>query len=171
MSKFTNFDPDLSVEVNPWATHQLGKTHWVVKKSFDYYVGKKNDGVYIRIPFCYLTDGASIPIKLQRFIPAWGKYGAAAIVHDYLCEHLTVIDNGEIKPISRKEADRIFYEAMRVLKVPLWQRLSFWIAVRLYVRYYKMEKPMFQTKKHYLEILLEEHYSKTGNFNIGESND
>jgi hypothetical protein len=56
-------------------------------------------------------------------IPRWGKYGKAAIVHDFL-----YWDQGR----TRKESDDIFREAMGVLGVAGWRKYLMYWTVRLF---------------------------------------
>ena len=104
---------------------------------FTYYIDKLGGGLKVDIPPGFRTDFASVP-KLFRFVvPPIGRHGKAAVVHDYLCEykHAWQVDdqgNWAYYAISRKEADRIFREAMNVLGVGKVKRnVMFW-GVRLY---------------------------------------
>lgn len=90
--------------------------------NFRYYVGVEGGLDFIDIPIRYKTDGASIP----RF--AWGiiggplgKYAPAAVVHDFLYHTQTR---------TRKESDRIFLEAMKVLGVNRFKRWIMYQVVR-----------------------------------------
>ena len=90
---------------------------------FEYRVGNEQSGKVIKIPKGYITDGASIPKWAWSIIGGpVGKYAPAAIVHDYIIEF-------ELYP--RKKADKIFLEAMKVLKVPFWKRRIMYRAVRI----------------------------------------
>ena len=90
---------------------------------FEYHVGHEGSGEVVTVPKGFLTDGASIPRIFWVFVgPPWGKYGYAAIVHDYLYH---------IKIYTRKRSDQIFYEAMGVLGVSTWKRRVMFTAVRL----------------------------------------
>jgi hypothetical protein len=60
------------------------------------------------------------------FIPRYGRYTKAAILHDYLCSKAVPAHT-----ISRIEADGIFRQAMRELGVPFLRRWIMWAAVRL----------------------------------------
>lgn len=164
MSSFTNFDPNVSVIKNEYASKLYNWDYRIVTKSFSYDIGHKGSNRQVIIPQGFLTDGASIPKVLSKFIPPWGKYGAAAIVHDYLCETLQIVDQGQPRLISRKEADKIFLEAMGVLKVPLCIRLSFYLAVRLWAIYKKENQPIFSNKKRMVETKLIEYYNIHGNY-------
>ena len=96
--------------------------HWELLEEFDYYLGSLESGMYIKVPKGFVTDFASVPRIFWWLFPPWGKYGKAAVVHDYLYY---------MKIFSRVVSDAIFLEAMKVLKVPLWKRLIIYLAVRL----------------------------------------
>ena len=71
----------------------------------------------------FVTDLSSIPRIFRLLIVKNGRHRPAAIVHDHLCQ----LDMSEF---SRVTADRMFLEAMKILKVPrLRRRLMYW-AVR-----------------------------------------
>ena len=97
MSVFTN-----NLIVSPLPD---GRT-WVLRKDFSYDVGKENSGETIRVPAGFITDFVSVPRLFWVFFPRWGKYGNAAVVHDYLYW---------VQPAEypRKRADEIFLEGMR----------------------------------------------------------
>ncbi len=99
-----------------------GKT-WVILRPFSYDVGNIGSGDTVKVRTGFMTDFASIPRLLWIFLPRWGKYGNAAVIHDWL--YWT-------QKRSRKKADGIMLEGMRVLKVPAWQKYSIYIAVRVF---------------------------------------
>jgi hypothetical protein len=78
------------------------------------------------VPVHERTDFASVPRVFVWFIPRYGRYTKAAILHDYLCG--IAVPAGRI---SRIEADGIFRQAMRELGVPFLRRWIMWAAVRL----------------------------------------
>jgi hypothetical protein len=99
-----------------------GKT-WALMRNFGYAIGNEQSEDVIEVPIGFLTDFASVPFFLQWFIPKWGKYGNAAIIHDWLywCQE---------RP--RAEADSVFREAMGVMEVgPFKKSLIFW-GVRIF---------------------------------------
>ncbi len=119
MSLFTGFDATASVEYSHRASRELGKDYWLVNREFKFYFFSQGDRYWVNVPKGYLTDGASVPRAMWSIIPPWGNYGQAAIVHDYLCEFLSVTDdNGRPVRINRQQADQIFNLAMQVLEVP-----------------------------------------------------
>ena len=99
-----------------------GKT-WVILRPFSYDVGKIGSGNKVNVKTGFMTDFASIPRLLWIFLPCWGKYGNAAVIHDWLYW-------AQERP--RKEADGIMLEGMGVLKVPFWQKYPIYIAVRTF---------------------------------------
>ncbi len=112
MSRFTR-----ALVVSPLAD---GKT-WVLVEPFAYDVGELGSGDTIEVRRGFMTDFASIPRLFWIALPKWGKYGNAAVIHDWLYFS---------QERSREEADRILLEAMGVLSVPRWQQLPIFYAVR-----------------------------------------
>ncbi len=113
MSSFTKH-PDLKA--------LLDGINWEVREPFEYRVGSEDSNEVIRIPKGFITDGASIPKIFWSIIGGpWGKYGYAAVVHDYLYH---------TKKYTRKKSDQIFLEAMKVLGVSWWKRRIMYQAVR-----------------------------------------
>ena len=116
MSEFTDI-----LLVSPLAD---GKT-WVIHKEFTYYVGELGSDEMIKVPVGFQTDFASVPRPFWSIVPKWGKYGKAAIVHDYCYWE---------QHYPRKQADEIFREAMGVLGVALWRNFLMYWAVRLFAQ-------------------------------------
>jgi len=81
---------------------------WKLIRPFNYGVGSKGSIDRITVPAGFVTDFASSPPPVWFIIPPWGRYGKAAVIHDYLYQ---------TKRRTRKEADLIFREAMAVLGV------------------------------------------------------
>ena len=96
---------------------------WVLRKPFGYDVGFEDSGETIEVPAGFTTDFASIPRFLWSILPCWGKYGNAAVIHDYCYWE---------QKYTRKRADEIFREAMGVLRVNRIKiKLLYWM-VRLF---------------------------------------
>jgi hypothetical protein len=114
MSKFTEV-----LVVSPLAD---GRT-WVTRKEFGYDVGEEDSGDSVDVPIGFMTDFASIPRPLWIILPRWGKYGNAAVIHDYC-----YWDQSR----SRLESDTIFREAMGILEVPKWKIRAMYYSVRLF---------------------------------------
>ncbi len=98
--------------------------NWRIIKKFTYHIGSKYSRNIICVPDGFVTDFASVPRIFWIILPPWGRYGAAAVIHDYLYKnHL-----GK----TRKQADCIFKESMKVKGVPSWQIFVMYWAVRLF---------------------------------------
>lgn len=125
MSSFTT-----RLEVSPMPDGR----RWKLIRTFSYDVGRKGSGVTIKVPAGFITDFASSPPAVWWLIPPWGKYGKAAIIHDYLYQNHRYRSQAQrmssplIKlPVTRKYADDIFREAMIVLGVAPWRcSLMYW---------------------------------------------
>jgi hypothetical protein len=87
------------------------------------YVGKWDSFV---VPIEADTDFASVPRVFVWFLPSYGRYTKAAILHDWLWRHAVPAGN-----LTLPEADAIFRRAMRELDVPFLRRWFMWSAVRL----------------------------------------
>lgn len=99
-----------------------GKT-WIILSDFGYAVGAEESEDVIDVPIGTYTDFASIPRLLWSILPRWGKYGNAAVIHDWL-----YWDQSR----SRREADLILLEGMDVLDVSAWQKFPIFWAVRFF---------------------------------------
>jgi hypothetical protein len=118
-----------------------GRT-WVIRRDFGYDIGEEGSGDTIDVPIGFKTDFASVPRILWSLIPRWGKYGNAAVVHDFLYWD---------QKLTRKKCDELFLEAMCVLNVSLPQRKLIYYAVRLFGWYAwsrnrrnKLKDPLFK---------------------------
>jgi hypothetical protein len=112
MSQFTK-----ALVVSPLAD---GRT-WVLREPFSYDVRREGSGDTIRVPARFMTDFASVPRLLWIFFPRWGKYGNAAVIHDW---------GYWSKERSRAETDRIFLEGMEVLRVNPVTRYVLYLGAR-----------------------------------------
>ena len=134
MSSFTSFDgtSEMSISYASRASKEAGKDLWVVNQPFSYYVGKIEDNVWVHVPVGFITDGATVPRLFWWLIPPLGQYGQAAVLHDYLRAKRYVLRNAVEVPITIKQTDDIFLEAMAALEVPVWKRYFMYAAVRVY---------------------------------------
>ena len=96
---------------------------WKLWKEFSYHIGTEYSKDFIHVPAGFVTDFTSVPWFLWQFLPSWGKYGKAAVVHDYCYQtHCR----------TRREADNIFYEAMLVGGTKQWKARIMWAGVRIF---------------------------------------
>lgn len=121
MSSFT--DP-LNVQILDRA--RGGRVTARLLTGFGYDVGSEGSGERIEVPAGFVTDFASVPHGLWNLEPPLGDAGKAAVVHDWL-----YFTRGLGGRYTRAQADGIFRQALRVLRVPLWKRSVLWAAVRL----------------------------------------
>jgi hypothetical protein len=94
---------------------------WLTLEPLEYQAKKQR----FVVPPDFPTDFASVPRLFVWFIPRYGRYTAAAILHDYLCR--VEVPNGML----RTDADGIFRQALRLLGVPFLRRWLMWTGVRL----------------------------------------
>ena len=96
---------------------------WRLAEPFVYHLGIEGSGVEISVPLDFITDLTSVPWGFRWIIPAWGKYGKAAVLHDYLY-FVGIYD--------RVVCDAIFVEAMHTLGVSWIVRGLIYKAVRYF---------------------------------------
>ena len=77
------------------------------------------------VPAGTTTDFASIPGIGRLFLPKWGRYGWAAILHDFLYSR-------QGPDIDRKTADEIFLAFMKVRGVNLVHMALIYLSVRAF---------------------------------------
>lgn len=160
---FERFDAHLGIEYSNYASEQLKKDYWVVKKDFIYYLDDTYTS-YVHVPRGYLTDGASVPRIFWSVIPPWGKYGQACVLHDYLCEYNYYHDGLHTFNISRKQVNSIFNEAMKEAKVPTFKRHLINNAVELYRLTVNNGFEPKNPRKVVIEHQLVDHFISTGNW-------
>jgi len=94
---------------------------WVLMRDFGYEVGEEASGDTIEVPIGFMTDFASVPWIFQWWIPKWGKYGNAAVIHDWLYW-------SQSRP--RKASDLILLQAMEVMGVDGIRKNAIFIGAR-----------------------------------------
>ena len=99
---------------------------WQLVEEFFFYFDKEDDSTGITVPKNFVTDFASVPKFLWSILPPTGRYTKAAVLHDYLYPKECKVD------LTRKECDKIFLSAMKILGVKKYTRLVFYRAVRLF---------------------------------------
>lgn len=118
MSKFTT---PLKLEM-----HDDG-LNWTLTEEFEYY-RTDDPSSKIIVPAGFVTDFASIPRAFRHILPVTGTkrnpYGKAAVLHDY------IYDKNCLYTYTRKEADDIFLEAMKAVKVSRFVRSLLYYCVR-----------------------------------------
>ena len=82
-----------------------------------------SDGTLVFIPKGYETDLASVPRFLWSFVPPFGEYTFAAIIHDFLYDHGLY---------SKKFADREFRYIMKYSNVGMKKRFLMYNSVKFF---------------------------------------
>ena len=95
--------------------------NWALTSPLDY----KGERDAFEVPTGARTDFASVPRVFVWFLPRYGRYTKAAILHDYLWR-----ERAAKGTLSWVDADAIFRRAMRELRVPFLRRWILWAAVR-----------------------------------------
>ncbi len=99
---------------------EIGVDLWQVVEDLHY---DGNDRRFT-VPAGTTTDFASVPKLLRWFIPKYGRYNKAAVLHDYL------VSEAEAGRFDRSDADGLFRRAMRELNVGYLRRRLMWAGVR-----------------------------------------
>lgn len=116
----------MSSFTTPAILELLSRYKWRVVQPFVYYTDiDPTQRIEIDVPVGTITDLTSVPRILWSIFPPNGEYAKAAIVHDYLYSNAIG---------TKAWADNVFREAMGVLKVPKWRRITMYWAVRLFGR-------------------------------------
>ena len=94
----------------------------------DFFFTSKDLEIHVRIPAGYIYDGASIPLVAtlttgSNFDP---EYMGPALVHDYLYQH----KEDRTRKVSRKEADLLFLECLKLNGVGWYTRKKMYWGVR-----------------------------------------
>lgn len=103
--------------------NQVDINLWELIQGFEYHIGAYPSEKIISAPTGFVTDFASVPKIFWSILPPNGKYGKAAVIHDYC---YATACYGKIK------SDLIFLEGMKVLKVKRWKRNTMYTAVVLF---------------------------------------
>ena len=112
-----SFTPESEVRVK-----ELEESDWELLRILEY----KGNRDHFEVPEGMTTDFASVPRVFVWFLPRYGRYTKAAILHDYLWRE--AVPAGEL---TLAEADGIFRRAMWELGVPFLRRWMMWGAVRI----------------------------------------
>ncbi len=125
----------MSSFLTPLEVEYLDGDHWLLHEPFIYILGPDTSGKErVEVPKGFVTDFASVPRPLWNILPPTGKYGKAAVIHDFLYQRraVTTFLNGlAIRFVERGEADAILNEGMEVLGVSRFTRWIVYYGVRI----------------------------------------
>lgn len=117
--------------LSPLELEYIDGVRWRITAPFEYRLGADDGPEKVSIPVGFITDFASIPRVLWNVLPPAGSYGRAAVIHDWLYQHRTVVRVATarsmpvvVRLVDRAEADRVLNEGMGVLGVG---RLTRWL--------------------------------------------
>jgi hypothetical protein len=119
----SSFTAPLLVEIEQGERGGLGLAR--LTAPFVYGVGAEESADRIEVAAGFVTDFASVPWFARSLFAPFDRAAKAAVVHDFLLEQ-------QPRARPRAEIDRIFREALAVLKVAFWRRWVMWAAVRLH---------------------------------------
>jgi hypothetical protein len=120
-----------------------GRT-WILRSKFSYDVGTEGSGETINVPAGFITDFASVPRIFWWIYPQWGKYGNAAVIHDFLY--------WEQSKYKKDEADKIFMEGMTVLGVGKVTAKILYLAVKYFGKWAWNSNSKRKGRKKFLEL-------------------
>lgn len=110
---------------------------WEIRDPFEYHLDHLGSTERVIIPTGFITDFASIPRVLWNILPPTGRYGKAAVIHDWLYQKqiITVLwpEVGKAvgaRLVDRAEADHILLEGMQALEVGWLTRSTIYSGVR-----------------------------------------
>ena len=93
------------------------------------YVLENEETIYI--PAGFYTDFASVPRGLWNILPPIGRYGRAAVLHDYLYQRRLIWTvEGPARFCTRGEADSIFRQVMGDEGINVMTRWMMYSALR-----------------------------------------
>lgn len=136
-----NFDGELITSFDHPASRVLDGEYYRIRKSFRYYlpVGfstptcpSVNAARWVFIAAGMLSDLGSIPKVFRGAINPAGKAAQAFVVHDQLCEYLSITVAGRPQRITRADCDLILKLALLDLEIDKTTAELIYQAVRAY---------------------------------------
>lgn len=117
------FTQPLILSYSPALSSRLKTDIWSVEHGFRFYVGGYREARYVEVPAGFAVSGKTLAAPFRWLTPIWGGYGQALVLYSFLCQS-PQIQYGEVTyPLSRKEIEQLFCEALAVLGIsPLIER-------------------------------------------------
>ena len=145
-----NFDGELAIQYDRHASNVLNGDYYRVLKSFRYYTNHSRTS-WAFVPAGMLTDLGSIPKAFRGIVDNDGKAAQAYVLHDQLCEYLSITAFGKPQIITRKRADEILRLALLDLEVDGVTANWIYRTVRAYAEMNGIRKPSTSALKRTLE--------------------
>lgn len=103
------------------------RAHWIIGRDLTFYSGDRdNPARIITVPRGFVFDGASVPPVLSSLVPrSHPAFLPAAALHDWIYSDIST-------DVTRREADRLFHDALKVLQTPAAWAWLMWVAVRVF---------------------------------------
>lgn len=99
----------------------------VSRREVVYEIGRLGSGHRIVIPAGTFTNFGDVPWPFRSLLPPRDpRFLAAFLLHDELCRQAALGD------MSRRLADAVFYDAMKIVRAPAWRRKLMYFGVRFW---------------------------------------
>lgn len=86
----------------------------------------------VEIPAGFEFDGESIPLGVRWLVPPFGQSKRGAAVHDWLYRYRGFWRaDGTFVDVSRKQADAVYRELVKLKGLPAWRASMRWSVLRL----------------------------------------
>lgn len=124
------FPSSLKIEQIGW---KVERPHWRLITPLFYWSVLLGDNL-ITVPIGFLTDLASVPRLPFTWFLAGGRVPRPAVIHDYLYQKRGFDTSSGFIPVTRQQADAVFFEAMKADPIDgsnFATRWMIWGAVRL----------------------------------------
>ena len=133
-----------SREYSTFKIFRSAKDGYYAETTSEIIFADEKKGLKVNVPKGFRTDFASVPKNFQHIISPIGKHAQASVLHDYLYaknSYASTINAGGALKVSRKTADKIFYNAMRESSVNVVTAWIMWAMVRAfgYFSFHKRE--------------------------------
>ncbi|TLE09375.1 DUF1353 domain-containing protein [Helicobacter bilis] len=119
--------------------------HYEVLDTFTYYLDSNKEAL-LKVEKGFITDFASVPRIFWSIYPPFGRYTKCAVLHDRLCVaflnkelwNKVAVDKDKLpialqnRFVRRCEADKLFLDSMKAIKVNAFTRFVLYASVRVY---------------------------------------
>ncbi len=119
--------------------------HYEVLDTFTYYLDNNKEAL-LKVEQGFITDFASVPRVFWSIYPPFGRYTKCAVLHDRLCVAFlnkelwnnVAVDKDKLpvalqnRFVRRYEADKLFLDSMKAIKVNAFTRFVLYASVRVY---------------------------------------
>lgn len=104
--------------------------HYLLEEPFRVYSAVLEDEIELSKGFEF--DGESIPAGVRWLVPPFGQSKRGAAVHDWLYRHRGYWRaDGSFVPVTRKQADAVYHELVRLKGLPAWRSNMRWAILRI----------------------------------------